>query len=109
VKPARGSPRFWAITLVVSAFIAVACIPTVLVFEYFRWWESPVHGTAFCACIVSVLSAVMYLILVRRSACRATVLGFPARTLAYTAIALAGGFLLFVAAMVVLVALSPSN
>jgi hypothetical protein len=108
-RPARGSPRFWAVTFFVSGLIALACIPTVFLFEHFDWWEAPVHGTSFCACILCVLSAVMYLLLVRGSADRATLFGLPTRTLAYLAVALAGGFLLLLAAIIVLMALSPND
>jgi hypothetical protein len=105
-RPARGSPRFWAVTFVVSGLIALACIPTVFVFEHFHWWEAPVHGTSFCASVVCASSAVTYLLLVRRSADRATLFGLPTRTLAYLALGLAGGFLLLLAAVVVLISFS---
>src|SRR4051794_32569664 len=82
-RPARGFPRFLAVTFFASGLIALACIPTVFLFEHFHWSEAPVHGTSFCACILCVLSAVMYLLLVRGSADRATLFGLPTRTLAY--------------------------
>jgi hypothetical protein len=36
-RATRGSPRFWAVTFLASGAIALACIPTVLVFEHFHW------------------------------------------------------------------------
>lgn len=104
----RGSPRFWSSLFVLSGGIALACIPTVFIFEHFHWWESPVHGTGFAACIVCALSAIMYLAITRRTGESTNVLGRPTRTLAYSAIALAGGFLLLLIAVVLLIALSPN-
>ena len=108
-RPTRGSPRFWAVTFVVSGLVALGCVPAVFVFEHFGWWEAPVHGTSFCACVVCVLGAGMYLLLVGRRADRAMVLGFRTRTLAYTAVALAGGFLLLAAGILVLMAITPND
>src|SRR5205823_3596629 len=88
-RATRGSPPFWAVTFIASGVIALACIPTVFVFAHFHWWEPPIHGISFCACIVCAVSALMYLLLVRRRADGATHLGLPTRTLAYVALELA--------------------
>jgi hypothetical protein len=105
-RAVRGSPRFWAVLFIGPGVVALACIPTALLFEHFRWWESPVHGTSFGASIVCAVSAFMYLLIVRRQADRPVTLGVPTRGLAYAAIGLAGGFLMAIAATILLIALS---
>lgn len=109
----------------------MACFPAVLVFEHFRWFEGPLHLAAFCACIVAVTSAVIYLFKTRsgtgkaakvaekpqlddpeidvRASLPPVAFGVPVRALAFFAILLAGGFILFVIGVVVLLSLMPSE
>src|SRR5207248_2304363 len=104
----HGSPTAWAMSFIVSGVIALACIPTVFVFEHFRWEEASVRITSFAATTVCACSAGMYLLTVRRRVDYATIAGIRTRTLAYLAVALAGGFLLLVAGMLVLFSFLPN-
>jgi hypothetical protein len=86
--------RFWAGGFLVSGIYALACIPAVFLIEHFQWWEwqAPIHLTSFCACIACITSALMYLLMSRRRQTGQT----PTRALAYVAVVLAGGYLILV-------------
>jgi hypothetical protein len=99
-----GSRRLWAWGFLLSGVYALACIPAVFVFEHLRWEEAPLHITSFFACIVCVISAIMYLWSGRAAGGESVGASSRTRTLAYIAIALAGGFLLLCAIVVVLLA-----
>ena len=96
-------------TFIASGVVALACIPICFVFERLGWFAAAVRLIQWAACVLCVLSAVIYLVLVRRGTDRPLVLGLPVRPLAYTALVLAGGFLLMLAVIIVLIALSPGE
>ena len=99
-----GSQRQWAWGFLLSGVYALACIPAVFIFEHLKWEDAPLHMTSFFACIVCVVSAVMYLWTGRAAAGENVEPSGGTRTLAYIAIALAGGFLLLWVIVVVLLA-----
>jgi len=87
----------------------LACGPAVLVFERFHWFEGWLHLTSFCACVLAVISAVVYLVKTRGAAGNAKMFGVSTRRLAFVAIVLAGGFLLFVVGVFVHLSLTPDD
>ncbi len=99
-----ASRRQWAWGFLLSGVYALGCIPAVFIFEHFRWEDAPLHITSFFACIICLVSAVMYLWTGRAAAGENVETSGGTRTLAYIAIALAGGFLLLCAIVVVLLA-----
>ncbi len=104
-----ASARSWAWIFFAAGLYALACFPAVLLFEHLGWPETLLHLTAFLACVVCVVSALKYLLSTRHAGGRGTLMGVPTRTLAYVAMALAGGFLLFVVAIVLLLSFQPGD
>jgi hypothetical protein len=105
---AQRSARSWAWTFLASGVCALACFPAKVLFEHFRWFEAPLNILSFGACILAVISAVMYLIRTRGGASSGTTFGLPTRMLALVTILLAGGFSLFCIGVVVMLSLLPS-
>ena len=111
-EPARRgeSGRPWARAFLFSGGYALACVPAVFLFERMRWWEAPLHITSFGACVICAVSAVRYLWASRKDSDGGGGGGVAprhTRTLAYVAVALAGGFLLLCVLVELLLALTP--
>lgn len=90
----------WAASFLITGVYALLCLPAVFVFEHFRWRERPLHTSVFLACVACVAAAAMHLRVSAIGASNPSRGWRVTRRLAWVAIALAGGYLALVIAVV---------